>query len=318
MTLGDRVRAVGRDKLPAEGVRGKRGLALCFAALLLCTGTVEAQALVETRASNTDRVEALLEQSANAMAGVYDYRGTLVKRELFGDELVEQTIEFKFSRPFKVYVKYSEPHAGREGIYVRGVNRNRLRAHKGSLPDVAVSLSPFGRVAMADNHHPITSFGLERMLEVSAHNIRKAIARGDATVRVSNGGMVHGELTWRIDMESEPGGHYVNAGRSENLWELAKRVGQDMYVILHHNDDIDSPMDIRPGQRIFVPHYYASRGQYFIGKRTLMMVKAKSWDHSGKLYESYEYPTLELNPGLEARDFDHRNKDYDFMLVNQR
>ena len=119
-------------------------------------------------------------------------------------------------------------------------------------------------------------------------------------------------------MESEPGGHYVNAGRSENLWELAQRVGQDMYVILHHNDDVDSPTDIRPGQRIFVPHYYASRGQYFIGKRTLMMVKAKSWDHSGKLYESYEYPTLELNPGLEARDFDHRNKDYDFMVVNQR
>jgi len=27
---------------------------------------------------------------------------------------------------------------------------------------------------------------------------------------------------------------------------------------------------------------------------------------------------LELNPGLSERDFDHRNKDYDFMLVNQR
>ena len=49
-----------------------------------------------------------------------------------------------------------------------------------------------------------------------------------------------------------------------------------------------------------------------------MMVKAVSWDQDGNLYESYEYTKLELNPGLEDRDFDHRNKDYDFMLINQR
>lgn len=285
---------------------------------LLCAGTAGAQALVEAPASKAARIEALLEKSSNAMAGVYDYRGILVKQELFGDELVKQTIEFKFSRPFKVYVKYIEPHAGREGIYVRGANRNRLRAHKGSLPDVAVSLSPLGRVAMEDNHHPITSFGLERMLEVGTANIRKALERGDATVRVSNGGVVHGEPTWRIDVKSRSGGRHVDARRGEDLWELATRVGQDMYVLLHHNDGIDSPTDLSEGQSVFVPNYYASRGEYFIGKRTFMMIKAKSWDHHGQLYESYEYPVLELNPGLDDRDFDHRNKDYDFMIVNQR
>ena len=296
----------------------KRALVPLLLAALLSAGTAQAQALVEAPTSQTARIEALLERSANAMAAVYDYRGTLVKRELFGDELVEQTIEFKFSRPFKVYVKYLEPHAGREGIYVRGVNRDRLRAHKGSIPDVAVSLSPLGRVAMEDNHHPITSFGLERMLEVGTRNIRKAIDRGDATLSLSDGGVVSGEPTWRIYVESRPGGHYVRARRAEDLWELATRVGQDMYVILHHNDEIDSPTDVSEGQRVFVPHYYARRGEYFIGKRTLMMLKAKSWDYRGNLYESYEYSVLELNPGLSERDFDHRNKDYDFMLVNQR
>lgn len=297
----------------------KRGRSpFLLVALLSCAGAVGAQALVETSVSRAARIEGLLEQSFNAMAGVYDYRGTLVKRELFGDELIEQTIEFKFSRPFKVYVKYIEPHAGREGIYIRGSNRNRLRAHKGSVPDVAVSLNPLGRVAMADNHHPITSFGLERMLEVGARNIRKAIERGDASLRVSNGGVVHGEPTWRIDIESNPSGRYVTVRRFENLWELADRVGQDMYVILHHNDEIDSPTDIQEGQRVFVPQYYAGRGEYFIGKQTFMMVAARSWDHSGNLYESYEYTKLELNSGLSARDFDHRNKGYNFVLINQR
>jgi len=289
-----------------------------MAGVLFWAGAVGAQALVQPPVSSNARIEALLEQSSNAMAAVYDYRGTLVKRELFGDELVEQTIEFKFSRPFKVYVKYVEPHAGREGIYVHGENRNRVRAHKGSIPDVAVSLNPLGRVAMEDNHHPITSFGLERMLELSTRNLRKAIERGDSALRVSNGGMIRGEPTWRIEIESGPSGRYVRAKGSEDLWTLAKRVGQDAYVIRHHNDDIDSPTDLHEGQRVFIPRYYGSRGEYFIGKRTLMIVKARSWDHHGNLYESYEYTELELNPGLEARDFDHRNRDYDFVLVNQR
>ena len=300
------------------GHRRRRALAPFVLVFLLCAGTAGTQGLVDAPASKAARIEALLEKSTNAMAGVYDYRGILVKQELFGDELVKQTIEFKFSRPFKVYVKYIEPHAGREGIYVRGVNRNRLRAHKGSLPDVAVSLSALGRVAMEDNHHPITSFGLERMLEVGTANIRKALERVDATVRVSNGGVVNGEPTWRIDVKSRSGGRHVDARRGEDLWELATRVGQDMYVLLHHNDGIDSPTDISEGQSVFVPNYYASRGEYFIGKRTFMMIKAKSWDHHGQLYESYEYPVLELNPGLDDRDFDHRNKDYDFMIINQR
>ena len=285
------------------------------AALSLAVATGGAQRQVEPPVPGAARIESLLEQSFNAMAGVYDYRGTLLKQERIGDELVAQTIEFKFSRPFKVYVKYGAPHEGREGIYVRGDNRDRLRAHKGSVPDLAVSLDPRGRVAMVGNHHPITSFGLERMLEMAATNIRKALQRSDATIRISDGGFVHGEPTWRIDMESHSGGRYVTAERYEDLWE---RVGQDMYVIMHHNEDIDSPTDLRAGQQVFVPHYYASRGAYFIGKRTFMLIKAKSWDHEGKLYESYEYPELVLNPGLEDRDFDHRNKDYDFVLVNQR
>lgn len=291
---------------------------IMVAAFSVFAAVAGAQALVEPPADQIARINSILAQAFNAMAGVYDYRGAMVKQELFGEELIEQKIAFKFSRPFKVYVKYLEPHEGREGIYIRGSNKDRLRAHKGSVPDVAVSLSPLGRVAMMDNHHPITSFGLERMLEVAAVNINRATQRRDALLKLSNGGMVNGEPTWRIDIESRAGGRYVTAKRSEDLWELGTRVGQDMYVILHHNADIDSPSDLSTGQKVFVPHYYAGRGQYYIGKRSFMMLKAQSWDHEGKLYESYEYTELELNPGLEDRDFDHRNKDYEFVLINQR
>ncbi len=295
---------------PALSTGHTRGLSAApLALILLWGGQVSAQA----PASEIDQIQALLQRSSEALADVFDYRGTLVKRERFGDELIGQTMEFKFSRPFKVYVKYVEPYPGREIIYIRGANRNKVRAHKGSVPDIPVSLSPYGRISMRGNHHPITSFGLERMLRVAAHGIHKAIARGDASVRLSDGGMVLGNPTWRIDMQTKPGGHHVTVRDSENLWELAKRVGQDMYVILHHNDDVRSPRDVRPGQKVFVPRYYGSRGEFFFSKRTHVMIKAVTWDHRERLYESYELRGLELNPDLDARDFDFRNEDYDFV-----
>jgi outer membrane lipoprotein-sorting protein len=290
---------------------------LLVAALLVYGATAGAQLLVDSQPSEVAQVKAVLGQAFEAMTRVDDYRGTMIKRELFGDELIEETIEFKFARPFKVYVKFVDPYTGREGIYVRGSNGNKVRVHKGSFPDLAMSLPPLGRIAMKGNHHPITSFGLERMLRVSAQNIRKMIRRGDATLQVSDS-VLKGEPAWRIAIESKSGGYYVTARRSEDLWALAKRVGQNMYVILHHNEDIDSPKDVRSGQRVFVPHYYGSRGEYFFSKRTFMMIKASSWDQRGKLYESYEFTELELNPGLGDEAFDHRNGEYGFGPRDQR
>lgn len=297
----------------------KPGLTLSLAAVLvLFVSVAGAQILLDSASSEQARIDALLTESSRAMAAVHDYRGTLVKRELFGDELVEQTLAFKFARPFKVYVKFIEPHKGRQGLYVRGSNRNRLRAHKGGGPDLSVTLSPFGRIAMEGNHHPITSFGIERMLEVVTRNVRKAIRRKDASLRLREGEIINGDPTWCIEVESQSVGRYVTARQSENLWQLSKRVGQNMYVLLHHNEGIDSPRDLREGQRVFVPHYYGSEGKYFISKRTSLMIKAMTWDHYGRLYESYEYLYLELNPGLEDREFDYRNKDYNFMIIRHR
>ena len=97
---------------------------LLVAALLLYGATVGAQLLVDSQPSESEQAKALVDKALNAIAGVDDYRGTMIKRELFGDELVEETFEFKFARPFKVYVKYLEPHAGREGIYAQQLIRS--------------------------------------------------------------------------------------------------------------------------------------------------------------------------------------------------
>jgi hypothetical protein len=297
-----------------RGFPGVVGAALAIGV----AGGVGADVPAETSKSEAARVEALLDDAFQAIAGVHNYRGVLRKKELFKGALIEQRIAFKFSRPFRIYLRYVEPHRGQEVLYVRGQNKNRLRAHRGSGLDVSVSLNPHGRMAMAEGHHPVTEFGIEHMLEVAARDIRRAARKGDATLQLSDGGVVNGEPTLRIDLRNPPGGRMVIARRGETLWDIAARAKQDMYVILHHNEAIGSPDDVRAGQEVFVPHYYAGRGQYFISTQTHILIKLVMWDHREQLYESYEYRKLELNPGLNDHDFDYRNQEYDFVRHNRR
>jgi len=272
----------------------------------------EAESTDHMARADVEKIETLLKDSFRSIGRIHDYRGVLYKKELFGDALIEQRIAFKFSRPFQVYLRYIEPNPGREVIYVRGRNKNRLKAHRGSGVDITVNLNPRSRWAMAEGHHPVTEFGIEHMLELAARDVRKALRRGDSGLSIADGGVVNGEPTWRIELRNPPDGRKVTARRDETLWGLAARAGQDMYVVLHHNESIDSPRDIRAGQEVFVPSYYASRAQYFFSKQTSLLIKLVIWDHNGALYEIYEYPELVLNPGFEALDFDYRNEAYDF------
>ena len=259
-------------------------------------------------------VDALFARSLKTIKGVHDYQGEFVKRELIGDELKTEKFFFKFARPFKVYLRYIDPHPGQEVLYIRGQNKNRIKAHKGSFPDITVNLGVYGRQAMKDSHQPITTFGVQLQIEIMGQIYRKAVARGDANYTVSDGGIFLGEPVWKVEAHLPSTGDTVKVRESEdgNLWAFSKRVGQTMYVILHYNEDIDSPKDIDEGDEVFVPHHYGSRLRYLIGKKTLMPLQETSWDHRGRVYESYDYTVLDLSPGLTAKDFDPDNEAYDF------
>lgn len=167
---------------------------------------------------------------------------------------------------------------------------------------------------MKDSHQPITTFGVQQQIEIMDHIYRKAAARGDAKYTVSDGGIFLGEPVWKVEAHLPSTGDTVKVRETEdgNLWAFSRRVGQTMYVILHYNDDIDSPKDIDEGDEVFVPHHYGSRLRYLIGKKSLMPLQETSWDHRGRVYESYDYTVLDLSPGLTAKDFDPDNEAYDF------
>lgn len=288
---------------------------LAVAAIILLAVPVAAQetepAGEEKAEAGVRQVEQILKQAEEAIAKVNDYSGLMIKHERFGKKVEKAIMEFKFARPFKVYVKYREPHRGREAIYIPGWNNGEVKVHKGSFPDLTMNLDPYGSWAMEGNHHPITHFGLESTIKISANNLRKAIKNNEGDFKVSES-VMWGRPVWKIEAWFPKGGHTVVAEEKETLWDISKRTGQDMFLIMYANKDYDAPDDVKKGQRVFIPRYYGGRAEFCVDRETRLPIKASTRDWNGNLYESYEYPELKLNVGLTQKDFDPKNSDYNF------
>ncbi len=107
--------------------------------------------------------------SRKSLEAVQDYHCLFIKRELINGALLTQTMEMKLrEQPFSVYLKLQEPNAGREILFVKGQNDNRLLAHEGSGLKAIVGTVPLALDApqvRAENRHPITSIGMRNLID---------------------------------------------------------------------------------------------------------------------------------------------------------
>jgi len=109
--------------------------------------------------------------SLDAVKKLDGYTATFIKQEQLkkGKPLTQQVMQLKLRRqPFSVYLKFTDPHEGREVIYVEGRNKGKLLVHEPSgLASLAgtISLAPTGDRAMEENRYPVTMLGLEKLLE---------------------------------------------------------------------------------------------------------------------------------------------------------
>lgn len=97
------------------------------------------------------------------------YSTTFIKQEETRKGLIRQVLKVKFRRePFSVYLKFIEPHEGREVLFVEGKNKGKLQVHEPSgLASLAgtLSLSPTGDEAMKENRYPVSMFGMEKLMD---------------------------------------------------------------------------------------------------------------------------------------------------------
>jgi outer membrane lipoprotein-sorting protein len=98
---------------------------------------------------------------------INDYEANFTKKELVGKKLISTEMFVKFrEQPFSVYLKYLNPHGGREVIYVAGKNKDKLLAHGEGITSIVgtIKLKPDSKDAMDDNRYPITMFGMSKLV----------------------------------------------------------------------------------------------------------------------------------------------------------
>ena len=98
---------------------------------------------------------------------VKDYEATFTKKEVVGKKMIQSEMHVKFrEQPFSVYIKYLNPHAGREVIYVAGKNKDKLLAHGEGITSIVgtLKLKPDSKDALEENRYPITMFGMSKLV----------------------------------------------------------------------------------------------------------------------------------------------------------
>ena len=109
----------------------------------------------------------LAKQSRESLKTVRDYGGRFFKRDLVNGQIHSHTTIVKFrAKPMSVYMRFEQPSPGREVIYVEGQNGGKLLAHEPGLLSVVgtVALLPNSPRAMSESRHPITEFGMEKLV----------------------------------------------------------------------------------------------------------------------------------------------------------
>jgi hypothetical protein len=211
--------------------------------------------------------------------GLSDYTGTFTKREWVDGRLRDQEVMFAKVRqqPFSVYLQFLAPSdvKGQEALYVAGQNQGNMLAHPVGLKQAIVgtiSLSPTDPRAMEGNRHPITDFGVRRLLERYLEGCVQESQFGECDVRIIENARVNDRSCTCVQV-SHP------TPRREFKYHLTR-----LYVDNEWN----------------LPIRYES---YDWPRRQGDMPQ---------LLEEYTFQGLTLNPGLGDADFHPKNPNYRF------
>ena len=259
---------------------------------------------------------AALDAMSAAADKLQDYTMQLVKRELLEKELSDpETLVVKWQRPQRIYLhEIAGTFKGQEVLYAPGWNKNRIKVHKGSFPDITLNLDPYGNLAMGHAHHPVPEVSLVRLVALVADNVRRLQAKKFGSVSALGEETLWGRRAAKIEVLAPPTGTTPTIEKGQTLWDVARASGQDMYVILHANrrrgwTQADHP---KPGDAVIVPEFYAGRMTLWVDDELRLPLQIDLYDHDGRLYEHYEHHDLAVGVGLKDADFDPKNRAYRF------
>ena len=280
--------------------------------------------------ANLERTLRIVGSMEDAWETVTDYTAIMAKKERFRDGTVKsQGVLVKFRKPADHYLSVREGHnEGAELLYPAGDGNDLILGHPGGFTGTAARF--FGRIPgirraipeefgledprlLNGQHHTILDLNLGKMVRLISQEVRTSAEYGEGQIIVHPSEDVDGRPAEVLELLYPPdAGFMLTVQQGDTLFSVARESGQDMFVILYNNPEIGGATDLRSGQRIFIPRYYAARAVVWIGHESRLPLRLEIYDGEGRLYESYEHSELAIDVGLTDMDFDRRNPEYHF------
>jgi len=131
----------------------------------------------------------LIEGCRQRYGELTDYTCTFFKRERIGGRMTPPHVMSMKARtsPKSIYLRFQQPHRGREAIYVEGRNRNKVLAHDVGLNRLlagTLELEPTSARAMEESRHPITKAGIGPLIDTIAERWRLELSPSESIVSI--------------------------------------------------------------------------------------------------------------------------------------
>ena len=176
--------------------------------ILLLSLLLVADLSTKTKAEEKGDPEQWIGEAEAALVQVENYRAIFHKQERVEGRLMEEeTVLFKFKRPFKVYMKWmKEPYKGHELLYVEGWNNNRMVVRDSGITGMmTVNLNPKGSLAMKGNRHPVTDSGLDHLVTLLRDYMRRGVKEKELEFKKVGEEILYGRRTQRVEILSSRG-----------------------------------------------------------------------------------------------------------------
>ncbi len=217
----------------------------------------------------------LASRSLDAMESIKDYQAVVIKKEVVGGKLLSSQMEMKFrEEPMGVYLKFIDPHPGREVLYVKGQNNGNMLVHETGIASLvgALEVDPEGKLALEHNRYPISRIGLKNMLTMLTERWLKETKLEGVDVKFYPSAKI-GEVSCKVLVISY-------AEKNDNVRYAVSK--------LYLDPQTDLPI------RLQNYDFPAKAGEQPV------------------LVEDYFYTNMKTNVGLKEIDFDKSNPAYGF------
>ena len=256
-------------------------------------------------------VRDILQRMSKAGSSVQTARFTIYGEERLrnGKMFVSERIVKLNVNPHKVYFYSITPDPTMEVLWRQG---QKMTVNPGKFPFITLKVNHNSKIARDDSHHSIEDMGfryLANLINYYMQNYSEKIPKWATikdTITWQNHSCIHLVIDFK-DFKPE----YYTVEKGENLITIARKLHVNDYMIFSLNPSVNNLEDVKTGQRILVPNFYATRIEFYIDRVNWLPVVQYIYDQKG-LYEKYEFRNLVLNPVFKPDEFTEDYKDYRF------